>query len=120
MTTPRPPEYKVKQAEAQRKRRQANPEKYREINKGCERNRKIKKYGLTLESYNEMFSKQNQRCGICETTTLMGRNWHIDHDHATGKVRGLLCHHCNLMLGNARDNIKILQAGINYLTKNNV
>lgn len=55
--------------------------------------------------YDEMLAKQNGTCALC-TATSSGRKtdngWLlIDHDHATGEVRGLLCHPCNQMLGNA-------------------
>lgn len=114
---PRPPGYYTRAAEAQRKRRQANPEKYREMGKVSERNRKLKKYGLTLEQYNFMLEAQNNSCAICKEDKKTIRDWHVDHCHTTGKVRGILCHHCNLLLGNARDNKNTLYNAINYLNK---
>jgi Recombination endonuclease VII len=59
-----------------------------------------KYYGLTIDQYNLLREKQNYRCDIClvhESETQNGL--HVDHDHKTGRVRGLLCHLCNTMLG---------------------
>jgi hypothetical protein len=55
------------------------------------------KYRLSIEQYDAMFQEQNGLCAICGGPPRVGMNkkLHIDHDHATGKVRGLLCMHCN-------------------------
>ena len=111
----RPPEYFVKAAEAQRRRRKENPDKYREINRKAERKRKLRKYGLTLETYEKMLFEQNGLCAICKRENQVLHDWHIDHDHKTGIVRGILCHHCNLLLGNARDTASILLSAVQYL-----
>ena len=111
----RPPEYFVKAAEAQRRRRAADPEKYRKITRDCERRRKLRKYGFTEESYSILLGSQNNLCAICKGPNNNGRDWHVDHDHTTGKTRGILCHHCNLLLGNAKDSIKTLENAIIYL-----
>ena len=63
------------------------------------RNKNYKdRYGITLDDYNDMLKKQNNRCHLCgshnDDTKL-----YVDHCHKTGKVRGLLCHHCNTALG---------------------
>lgn len=79
------------------------------------------KYGITIDQYDRMLRRQKGRCRVCkESFAKTGRKPHIDHDHATEKIRGLLCHLCNHMLGSARDKIRILRAGIRYLrgTKN--
>lgn len=56
--------------------------------------------GLTVKKYNELFVKQNGRCGICNRhQTEFVKNFDIDHNHKTGKIRGLLCHTCNKNLG---------------------
>lgn len=58
-------------------------------------------YGLTLESFHEMRRQQNCSCAICgvhETKSTKG-TLYVDHDHETGKVRGLLCNRCNIILG---------------------
>ena len=78
---------------------------------------RYRRYGITKEQYDEMNAKQGGLCAICGTDTP-GRNhptMYIDHDHNTGKVRGLLCCDCNLFLGQAKENIETLKAGIRYL-----
>jgi hypothetical protein len=72
-------------------------------------------YGLTLESYNDMLAYQGGACACCGNGSHIPM--HIDHNHKTGKVRGILCHHCNLMLGNAQDDCARLAAGIAYLDR---
>jgi len=75
-----------------------------------------RKYGLTVEQVEEMRSKG---CAICGAENGEdGHRWgnlHIDHDHVTGKVRGVLCASCNLGLGKFQDDPAILQAAIDYL-----
>ena len=81
------------------------------------RNQYLKrKYGITLQEYEEMFARQNELCALCGNENKAKR-WHLDHDHATNKVRAILCHHCNLMIGYARDNQKVLASAIEYLEK---
>jgi hypothetical protein len=56
--------------------------------------------GLTPSDYDEALTAQGGRCAICGTDDPgNGKAWHIDHDHLTGAVRGLLCHNCNTGLG---------------------
>ena len=75
-------------------------------------------YGITLSFYNEMFQEQSGCCLICKKhQSEFKRRLSVDHDHKTGKIRGLLCYHCNHLLGNAKDDIKILQSAISYLTE---
>lgn len=55
-----------------------------------------KQYGLTHDEWNTLFLSQGECCAICRTTTPGDkRNWHTDHCHDTGKVRGILCANCN-------------------------
>ena len=77
-----------------------------------------KTYGLSEDNYYTMLEEQEYNCCICELP--IDKEMHygkfvVDHCHNTGKVRGLLCNKCNLMLGNARDDIRILERGIEYL-----
>lgn len=79
------------------------------------------KYGLTLEEYNRLETEQNNVCAICgNPETQLNVNGEIkklsvDHCHHTGEIRKLLCNSCNSLLGQCKDNIKILQNAIEYL-----
>ena len=64
-----------------------------------------------------MAVRQNNSCAICGTTTPTKKGWHVDHCHSSGQVRDLLCHHCNQMLSNARDDVSVLLRGIYYLDR---
>lgn len=76
----------------------------------------FRNFGITLEQYDKILEKQSGGCKICGTKTPRGKGrFSVDHDHLTGKIRGLLCNNCNHVLGNAKDNIKILAAAIQYL-----
>lgn len=76
----------------------------------------MKKVGLTPEGWNILFEKQGGRCAICmKHQTELKMKLVVDHEHASGKIRDLLCHACNLVLGNAREDASILQRCINYL-----
>ena len=72
------------------------------------------KYGLTMEAYTAMLDEQGGACAICGSAPD-GRPLHVDHDHATGAVRGLLCGLCNAGLGNYRDDPALLAKAIAYL-----
>ena len=101
--------------------------------KGCKKDYdkihyKIKKFNISLDQYKKMLKEQDGRCLIC------GRDFddiyrnpkqnhiyytpRIDHDHKTGKVRGILCHHCNTALGSFYENPLILVRAIKYLKEN--
>jgi hypothetical protein len=73
------------------------------------------RYGLTVEEFDTMFAAQNERCAICQGTEPRGSNWSVDHDHDTGKVRGILCTDCNVGLGRFRDSESLLLTAIGYL-----
>lgn len=75
-----------------------------------------RKYGITLEEYNEMLEAQNNCCKICNKhEDTFNKQLFVDHCHTTGEVRGLLCHNCNSLLGLAYDDRNILQKAIEYL-----
>ena len=80
-------------------------------------------YDITAEDFARMFSKQDGKCAIChQPETSVDKNGNVkilsvDHCHKSGKVRELLCYSCNSMLGQARDKIETLEAGIAYLKK---
>lgn len=87
----------------------------------------LRNYGITLEEFEKILEDQDHKCAICkrEETFLMPgsneeiRNFSIDHDHVTLKVRGALCGSCNPALGGFKDNIEILESAIIYLKKHN-
>ena len=71
---------------------------------------------VTREQYNEMMNAQEFKCAICKDHQQdKARAFAVDHDHKTGLVRRLLCINCNLMLGQARERIDVLEAAIQYL-----
>ncbi len=73
-------------------------------------------HGITLKDYDKMLKRQNGKCKICGAKTPGGRGrFHIDHEHKTGKIRGLLCSSCNTGLGLFKDNSEILIVAAYYL-----
>ena len=102
----------------------AHPEKFKAQGKayweslpGGQRGYYFKRtYGLTQNDIDRLVAAQGGVCAIC------GKAWtsqgpHVDHDHATGKVRGILCFRCNAALGHISDDPRIVRAMIDYLTK---
>ena len=80
------------------------------------RNRALKTaYGLTEKDYDSMLSKQGGVCAICGRMPTEGHPLHVDHDHASGAIRGLLCKQCNTGLGNFQDQIALLSRASDYL-----
>jgi hypothetical protein len=78
----------------------------------------LKKYGITREDYERMLADQGGRCLLCHTDKCEdGGKLCVDHDHATGKVRGLLCRACNLMVGNSGDSPERLRLAAAYLER---
>jgi hypothetical protein len=71
----------------------------------------LKKYNLTLSQYQDRLKFQNNQCPICHSDNPTN----IDHDHITGKVRGILCSKCNTGLGCFRDNPEFLENAKIYL-----
>lgn len=98
----------------QRKYRVDNPERWREYF----RKDNLKKFGLTLEEYDNMLKRQNDGCAICGKRCSTGNRLAVDHDHVTGRVRGLLCSKHNKALGSFSDNADLLRAAIRYLSVN--
>ena len=69
-------------------------------------------YGLDYNQYQTMLTEQNHSCTICN---IVMKKPVVDHCHSTGKVRSLLCQHCNSMIGFAKENINTLKSAIKYL-----
>jgi len=99
-------------------------QRYKANRKQSARKTKLRlRYGISEEAYQRMLSAQDGRCAICGTQDPCSR-WgvfHVDHDHDTGAVRGLLCHPCNVMLGKFGDSkervLLVLEKIREYVTK---
>lgn len=98
--------------ECNRAKSQAQRNKDPLLNK---RNHLKRRYGLSLEQVAEMMLNQGNACAICgdEESRLV-----IDHNHTTGKIRGLLCDSCNCTLGLTKEDPKIIKSLLKYLKKN--
>ena len=78
-----------------------------------------RKFGISIETYIEMLEKQNYRCAICDRhQEELPKRMAVDHNHDTGKVRGLLCGNCNPGIGNLGDSVELLRKAIEYLEEN--
>lgn len=107
--------------EATKRYREKNREKIREKYYTKDRheytyfNSASRKYGITKEDYQQMWDKQGGFCRICSKILDGQRRPAVDHDHITGKVRGLLCSKCNTGLGQFNDNPDLLLLACDYL-----
>lgn len=103
-----------------RHRRAANPEKTKaykrqHYNYGQQRGYLLRtRYGITVGDYDAILAEQNGGCAICDGTNKLV----IDHNHRTGKVRGILCNNCNIALGAVQDNYLLLERAAIYLRNN--
>lgn len=75
---------------------------------------RARRYGVSEKDYEQMLLSHNNLCAICNKPSP--RTLHIDHDHKTGQVRGLLCSTCNTGIGLFKDDISVLNSAIAYLT----
>jgi len=89
---------------------------FEEVKRNCDYKRK---FNITLDDYDKMFKEQDGVCGICGLPQIM-RRLAVDHDHKTGKIRGLLCSGCNTSIGRLQDNPERLVKMMQYLQKYNV
>jgi len=88
----------------------------------------LRGYGLTEADYLALIDKQGAGCAICgrvagsgkDSTSKNFRYLCVDHDHDTGKVRGLLCSNCNTGLGMFRDNVELLRLATAYLERHRI
>lgn len=107
---------------------QENPEKWKMYREkvSSEQTRKFKlkhKYNITIEDYDRMFEEQHGYCAVCGKSEIEKHQsgtilrLAVDHNHKTGKIRRLVCRSCNLMLGNAKEDINILVKAIEYLKR---
>lgn len=69
----------------------------------------LKRYGLTLEQFDAILTSQGNTCAICQSPDPRHvTGWRVDHNHTTGKVRGILCNHCNVAIGQVGENADTL------------
>ncbi len=80
---------------------------------------RLRKYGIGQGEIQELFDMQGGVCAICGHSEKIDRALHVDHDHATNEVRGLLCNACNTGLGLFRDSPALLEAAMDYLACHN-
>lgn len=78
----------------------------------------LQHYGISLQEWYTLFDQQNNICAICGADQPRGKNWHTDHNHKTGKVRGILCGWCNTALGKFQESEDIMRKAVKYLERN--
>lgn len=84
----------------------------RQCRETTRRNNLIRGYGIVPKEFDSILQTQDGKCAIC--SKIMPKPC-IDHDHETGRVRGILCVQCNATIGMAKESIEILSSAINYL-----
>lgn len=78
----------------------------------------LKRYGMTWKQYSKLLEDQKQCCAICSVSQeSLSYKFHVDHNHVTGKIRGLLCSKCNVALGQLNEDINLFNKAINYLRR---
>jgi hypothetical protein len=97
--------------------------KYQMKHKDKIKSKNLRQYGITLEAYETLLETQQNLCAICRKPEIQPtkhgdgtRELSVDHDHRTGRVRGLLCNRCNIRLGMVDDDLELLRKMIDYLT----
>ncbi|SOD42351.1 endonuclease VII domain-containing protein [Nitrosovibrio sp. Nv4] len=110
-------EYKEYSAKAQAEYREREKAKDKAAFRERERRYNLRRYGLTVDQYDALAAAQNGLCAICRKPPEngVGKKLHVDHDHATGVVRGLLCHGCNTGLGGFDEDASVLMKAARYL-----
>ena len=76
----------------------------------------MRKYGMTIEQYDAMLEAQGGGCFICSCTPREDISLHVDHDHSTGKVRGILCFRCNNALADFQEDPELLRKAAAYVS----
>lgn len=99
--------------ESQARRRINDPEGYKAAKAAAARRRVYKKYNVTQDDIDLMLVKQDGKCYLCDED--IRQKPYVDHNHKTGKIRKLLCFHCNVGLGHFKDSIELMQKAIDYI-----
>ncbi len=112
-------QYKTEWGRKNKDRKNASQAKWNAANPDRIKSAILKyEYGISIEIYNNMVVQQNGLCAICNQLPTSGKKiLYVDHCHNTKKVRGLLCHKCNVGLGYFEDDITRLEAAIAYLKR---
>lgn len=76
-----------------------------------------RKYGITWEEVKLIIESQDNKCVICKSVFVTSRDPKLDHCHVTGKIRGVLCHPCNVSLGLMKENVENILALAEYLKR---
>lgn len=106
---------KERLCQMQKQRNQNNSEARSQV---ARRARLRYNYDISLEEYNDLFSKQEGKCAICGThQSELNKSLCVDHDHETGEVRGLLCRTCNAGLGMFKEQRELFLKALEYLIK---
>lgn len=95
-------------------------EKNKERRRNWQRKNQLKiRYGITQEQYNQMLIDQNYKCKICFSNNPgnNSKNFYVDHCHKTNIIRGLLCVHCNMAIGQFNDNFENIKRASYYVEK---
>lgn len=100
--------------EAQRRWEKAHPTQRRLLNR---EHRLKKKYGISSSRYNTLLTQQNDCCALCLVPFKSDETRCVEHDHLTGKVRGIVHSNCNSLLGMAEDSVLKLNLAIQYLER---
>jgi hypothetical protein len=74
-----------------------------------------RRYGITLAEYEARLAAQGSRCACCGSEDPGGPSFRVDHDHATGAIRGLLCNRCNSGIGMLGDTPEGVAKALTYL-----
>jgi hypothetical protein len=111
--------YSCKECDASRFKKYINKPGKKELRNNNRRKwNRTRFYNFPSELYDQRLAEQGNICAICGTDKPGGRGtFHADHSHETNQPRGVLCHNCNIALGNFQDNPEILRAAIEYLNK---
>jgi hypothetical protein len=105
------PSQKIKRQVRERKRKSKNPL--------AKKNSELQRlYGISIDQYVELFSLQGEVCKICKQNCKTKKSLSVDHDHLSGKIRGLLCNRCNRAIGMFEDSPELLGLAARYLLDN--
>jgi tRNA U34 5-carboxymethylaminomethyl modifying GTPase MnmE/TrmE len=108
--------YRLEHIDKEKQQRKAYYNSHKEKEKINSIKSRLKRYGITVERYNEMFNNQEGRCAICKRhQSEFKQALYVDHNHKTGKVRALLCPTCNSILGKFMEDIQLFKSAIKYM-----